>query len=183
LRTCGYDVIEYRSAQQFLNSPPEMRSGCILLDVRMPDVTGLQLQKRLAEMGSILPIVFLSGHGDIPISVEAMKAGAEDFLSKPVSKKALVDAVARALDRYATMHEGELRQKELRALESGLTPRERQVFLLVIKGKQNKQIAHELGATERTIKAHRQKVMSKLRVRSVVELTRIGERLGFGHPT
>lgn len=178
LRTCGYDVVEYRSAQEFLDSPPEMRAGCLLLDVRMPNITGLQLQGRLSEMGSILPIVFLSGHGDIPISVEAMRAGADDFLSKPVSKDKLINAIARALDRYTAAHERKSRQNELQALEAALTSRERQVFLLVIKGKLSKQIAHELGTTERTIKAHRQKIMEKLKCKSVSELVLFGERLG-----
>ena len=179
LRASGFEVREYRSAKEFINSPPEVRSGCILLDVRMPDVTGPQLQGHLKEIGSILPIVFLTGHGDIPTSVEAMKAGAEDFLSKPVSTDKLVDTVTRALGRYNAMHEQQARQNTLRALASGLTPRERQVFLLVIKGKQNKQIAYELGTTERTIKAHRQKVMGKLQCRSLTELIRLGERLGL----
>lgn len=178
LRACGYEVAEYGSAQEFLDAGPEPRSGCILLDVRMPDMSGLQLQGRLAELESILPIVFLTGHGDVPTSVQAIKAGAEDFLSKPVSKNDLVDAVTRALARYEKTHARRYQKDELQKLVASLTPREREVFLLVVKGKLNKQVGHELGTTERTVKAHRQKVMTKLRCHSLAELVRIGERLG-----
>lgn len=177
LRACGFEAIEYRSAQEFLDSPSEVRSGCILLDIRMPDLTGIQLQGILKEMGSILPIVFLSGHGDIPTSVEAIRAGAEDFLSKPVATDKLIEAVTRALGRYNEMHERQFRQNTLRALEATLTPREREVFLLLIKGKLNKQIAYELGISERTIKAHREKIMGKLKCKSASELALFGERL------
>ena len=178
LRTCGFDVIGYRSAREFLDSPPEVRSGCILLDIRMPGLTGIQLQRLLNEMGSILPIVFLSGHGDVPTSVEAIKAGAEDFLSKPAPADKLIEAVNRALVRYDARHEQQSRQNELRTLEATLTPRERQVFLLVIKGKLNKQIAYELGTTERTIKAHRHQIMKKLECNSISELVLFGKHLG-----
>ena len=135
-----------------------------MLDVRMPGLSGPELQARLVEAGNPLPIVFLTGHGDIPTSVQAIKAGAEDFLSKPVSKKTLIDAIQRALVRYEEARERSLRLGALRALVASLTPRESQVFALVVRGKLNKQIAHELGTSERTIKAHRHAIMEKLKV-------------------
>ena len=141
--------------------------------------SGLDLQDRLAKLGHMLPIVFLTGHGDIPASVRAIKAGAEDFLSKPVSKKPLLDAVERALARHESAREHHERLAALRALVATLTPRESEVFALVVRGKLNKQIAYELGTSERTIKAHRHNIMQKLRVRSLAELVLIAERLGI----
>jgi FixJ family two-component response regulator len=143
----------------------------------MPGLNGLDLQARLMERGSTLPIIFLTGHGDIPMSVRAIKAGAEDFLSKPVSKKTLLDAIRRALAQNANARERNTRLHSLRALVKALTPRQREVFALVVAGKLNKQIAHELGTSERTIKAHRQEVMRKLKVRSLVEAVSIAEQL------
>lgn len=175
LRACGFDVKEYGSAQEFLNVKPE--PGCILLDVRMPRMGGLELQSRLAEAASALPIVFLSGHADVPDSVKAMKAGAEDFLSKPVRKAQLVDAITRAFDRCRENSERKSASAALHVLLETLTPREWQVFTLVAEGKLNKQVAHELSTTERTIKAHRQKVMSKLHVKSFAELITFAEHL------
>jgi len=147
--------------------------------VRMPGLSGPQLQERLAELGNRLPIVFLTGHGDIPMSVQAIKAGAEDFLTKPVAREKLVASVERALARDAQQraHDGEL--EALRARVSRLTPRENEVFALVVRGKLNKQIAGELGTAERTVKAHRQKVMEKCEARSLAELVRMAERLGM----
>ena len=173
LRACGFIVKEYESAQEFLSVKPE--PGCILLDVRMPRINGLELQSRLVEAASTLPIVFLSGHAEVPDSVRAMKAGAEDFLSKPVRKAQLLDAITRAFDRFQKNIERESRSAVLRALFESLTPRERQVFSLVAEGKLNKQVAHELSTTERTIKAHRQKVMSKLRLKCFAELITFSE--------
>jgi len=126
-----------------------------------------------------LPIIFLTGHGDIPTTVQTMKAGAEDFLTKPVPKETLVAAIERAVARHQTTREQRDRLSALRALVATLTPREREVFERVVEGKMNKQIGHELGATERTIKAHRHKVMEKMRVQSLAELVSIAERLGI----
>ena len=173
LRACGFAVKEYGSAQEFLSVEPE--PGCILLDVRMPRMGGLELQSRLAEAASTLPIVFLSGHAEIADSVKAMKAGAEDFLSKPVRKAPLVDAITRAFDRFEKNSERESRSAARHALYESLTPRERQVFVLVAEGKLNKQVAYELSTTERTIKAHRQKVMSKLHLKCYAELITLAE--------
>jgi len=159
--------------------PDKNRPGCILLDVRIPGLTGPELQDRLAERGFTLPIIFLTGHGDIPTTVQTMKAGAEDFLTKPVPKETLVAAIERAVARHQTTREQRDRLSALRALVATLTPREREVFERVVEGKMNKQIGHELGATVRTIKAHRHQVMEKMRVQSLAELVSIAERLGL----
>ena len=145
----------------------------------MPGLSGPELQARLVATGNPLPIIFLTGHGDIPMSVRAIKAGAEDFLPKPVSKKMLIDAIQRALARYEEARRQSLRLGALRALVASLTPRESQVFALVVRGKLNKQIAHKLGTSERTVKAHRHAIMQKLKVASLAEAVSIAERLGL----
>jgi FixJ family two-component response regulator len=177
LQAAGYRVTLYRSADHLLEELSKTDVDCILLDVRMPGLSGLDLQDRLAEKGYTLPIVFLTGYGDIPMSVRAIKAGAEDFLSKPVSRKRLLDAIERALARYESTREGSTRLQSLRALVNTLTPRQHEVFVRITMGKLNKQIAHELGTSERTIKAHRQAVMQKLKARSLVEAVSIAEQL------
>ena len=179
LEASGYRVALFDSAEQLLAELAAGEPGCILLDVRMPGLSGPQLQERLAALGNRLPIVFLTGHGDIPMSVQAIKAGAEDFLTKPVAREKLVASVERALARDAQQraHDGEL--EALRVRVSRLTPRESEVFALVVRGKLNKQIAGELGTAERTVKAHRQKVMEKCEARSLAELVRMAERLGM----
>ena len=170
----------YESAKQLLEQlPDDAGPSCILLDVQMPGLGGPELQGRLAELGSTLPIVFLTGHGDIPTTVEAIKAGAEDFLIKPVRKDKLLNAIERAISRHQKTREQLDRLTELKALVGTLTPREREVFKLVVQGKVNKQIAIELGISARTIKAHRQRVMEKVRARSLAELVSIAERLGI----
>jgi FixJ family two-component response regulator len=179
LQASGYNVALYESGNDFLNKPPAAQPGCILIDLRMVGLTGLELQDRLVEGGCILPIVFLTGYGDIPTTVQAIKAGAEDFLSKPVSKEALLKAIQRALAHYEQRRAENDRYLALRSLASTLTPRENEVFALVVRGKLNKQIAYELGTSERTIKAHRHSIMEKLRVRSVAELVSMAERLGL----
>jgi FixJ family two-component response regulator len=179
LRASGYEVAVYESAHLLLKRLPAVEPGCILLDVRMPDLSGPELQARLVELGNALPIVFLTGHGDIPTSVRAIKAGAEDFLSKPVPKKTLLEAVDRALARYAQSREHHDRLAALRALVEAFTLRERQVFSLAVRGKLDKQIAFELGTSERTIKAHRHNIMQKLQVNSVAEAVSIAERIGL----
>ena len=179
LRAAGYQVALYESGDHLLANPPGSGPGCVLLDMRMSGLSGLELQDRLAKVDNILPIVFLSGHGSIPMSVQAIKAGAEDFLSKPVSKATLLGAVERALARYRERREQRDRLDDLRALVATLTPREREVFALVVRGKLNKQIAYELGTSERTIKAHRHAAMEKLKVRSLAEAVAIADRLGL----
>ncbi|MBV9239636.1 MAG: response regulator transcription factor [Xanthobacteraceae bacterium] len=179
LDASGYRVALYDSAEQLLAKLPAGEPGCILLDVRMPGLSGPQLQERLAELGNRVPIVFLTGHGDIPMSVQAIKAGAEDFLTKPVAREKLVAAVERALTRDAQQRAHDSELDGLRARVSRLTPRESEVFALVVRGKLNKQIAGELGTAERTVKAHRQKVMEKCEAQSLAELVRMAERLGM----
>lgn len=178
LRAAGYQISLYESATQLLENLPAATRGCILLDVKMPGVNGPQLQEVLGKIGFELPIVFLTGHGNIPASVRAIKAGAEDFLSKPAPKVVLIEAIERALKRYDDAHERNVRLNVLRECFSALTPRERQVFDLVVRGKLNKQIAHELGTSERTIKAHRHAVMQKFKIASLAELVSIAEMLG-----
>jgi FixJ family two-component response regulator len=180
LQLAGYEVQIYSSAEQFLDQQPNdnNRSGCLLLDVRIPGLSGPGLQARLHEAGSTLPIVFVSAHEDIPTTVQAIKAGAEDFLVKPVDSDRLLPTIERAIARHDVSRklQGELNLQ--RAHIATLTPRERQVFDLVVRGKINKQIAVALGPTERTIKAHRHMVMEKMDVRSLAELVLIAERLG-----
>jgi FixJ family two-component response regulator len=178
LRLSGYDSAPYQSGDELLTHLPECGPGCILLDLDMPKLDGLQLQARLAELETPLPVVFLSGRGDIPTSVKALKAGAEDFLCKPANKKDLLDAVKRAITRDQKTREDRAELASLKARFDTLTPREKQVYSWVVAGKLNKQIAYELNTTERTIKAHRQNMMHKLRTRSVVELLSFAERVG-----
>jgi len=179
LNAAGYGVALYETSQQLLDKPPTKLSDCILLDVQMPDLSGLQLQDRLSKLGNRLPIVFLTGHADIPTSVRAIKAGAEDFLTKPVPKEQLLETIRRALDHAEEVRARSEQVDALLARVASLTPRERQVFALVVRGLLNKQIAHELGTSERTVKAHRHMVMQKCGARSVAELVMIAERTGI----
>jgi len=182
LKLAGYDVATYASAQDLLDRlPDDEKPGCILLDVRIPGLSGPELQNRLTELGSTLPIVFLTGHADTQTTVRAIKAGAEDFLTKPVSPEQLLDAIERALARQEAARSRRSQLESFRALVSSLTPRERQVFDLIVCGRINKQIAHELGTTERTVKAHRHQVMEKMQVHSLAELVSLKERLGMLH--
>ena len=183
LKHAGYDVATYASAQHLLDHfPSDTVLGCILLDVRIPGLSGPELQERLSELGSTLPIIFLTGHPDVRTTVRTIKAGAEDFLTKPVSSEQLIDAIERAMARHETSLSQRHKLDALRELLATLTPRERQVFELMVRGKINKQIAHELGTTERTIKAHRHQVMEKTRVNSLAELVSLAERLGLLDP-
>jgi FixJ family two-component response regulator len=176
LEACGYRVALYESAGQLLAGLAD-GAGCILLDVQMAGLSGPQLQSRLADLGHRLPIIFITGHGDIPTSVQAIKAGADDFLTKPVAKAKLLAAIERALTRDAQRRAQDHELAALRSRLARLTPRESEVFALVVRGKLNKQIAGELGTSERTIKAHRQKVMEKCEAQSLAELVRLAERL------
>ncbi len=180
LGASGYRVQLYESGKAFLERGSSGEAGCILLDVDMPGLTGLQLQEHLAGSGSILPIVFLTGGGDIAMSVRAIKAGAEDFLPKPVVRATLLDAIERAMARCQVALAEQARLADLRQRYQSLTAREHEVFALVIQGQLNKQIAYALGNTERTVKAQRQAVMEKLGASSVAELVRMGLLLGVG---
>ena len=179
LRYAGYEVETYASAQHLLDRlPSESEPGCILLDVRLPELTGPELQERLRELGSTLPIIFITGYPDVRTTVKTVKAGAEDFLTKPISSDQLLQAVGRAVANYNETRGLKNKIDVVRARIAALTPREREVFLLVIRGNPNKQIANALGCTERTIKAHRHRVMEKLQVRSLPELVSLAERIG-----
>lgn len=181
LKKAGYEVATYHSAQQFLAClPDENDRGCILLDVRIPELSGPELQEKLGKLGSTLPIVFLSGYADVSTTVKTIKAGAEDFLTKPVSSEQLLGAIEKAMTHQEAARGLKQKLDVLRAQLGTLTPRERQVFDRVVQGKINKQIAQQLGATERTIKAHRHRVMEKMRVQSLAELVSIAARLGIG---
>ena len=179
LRAAKYEVRGYASASEFLACDPWATPGCILLDLRMPGVSGLDLQQSLARMEERLPVIFVTGHGDIPASVRAMKAGAVDFLTKPVSREALLRAVQNALGVDAKGRAARAVLRELHDRYENLTPREREVLAHVVSGKLNKQIAFDLGAAERTIKAHRASIMEKLQVQSVAELVRLAQELGI----
>jgi RNA polymerase sigma factor (sigma-70 family) len=179
LRAAGYQVFTYETAADLLARLPVAPPACIILDVRLPGMSGPDLQQRLVERGANLPIIFLTGHPDIPVSVRTIKAGAEDFLIKPAAGPQLIEAVERAIasQRSGRAHEEEI--ATLRALFGALTPREREVFQLVVHGRLNKQIAHQLDITERTVKAHRQSVMEKFRAHSLLELAFAAESLGI----
>ena len=180
LKKAGYAVATYPSAQELLDRlPDDTAPGCILLDVRIPGLSGPELQVRLGELGSTLPIVFLTGYGDVPTTVQTIKAGAEDFLIKPVSSGQLLRAVEQAMAHHEATQDVKRKLDVLHAALATLTPRERQVFEYVVRGNTNKKIAQQLGATERTIKAHRHRVMEKTKVQSLAELVSIAERLGI----
>ena len=179
LQLAGYEVQIYSSAEQFMDQQPDdSRLGCLLVDVKIPGLGGPELQARLHEAGSTLPVVFVSAYNDINTVVQTVKAGAEDFLLKPVTSDVLLAAIERAIARHDVSRKLQSELNLLRAHVATLTPRERQVFGLVVQGKLNKQIAFALGPTQRTIKAHRHMVMKKMNVRSVAELVLIAKRLG-----
>jgi FixJ family two-component response regulator len=184
LTKAGYAVATYASAQPLLDRlPSESVPSCILLDVRIPELSGPELQERLSELGSTLPIIFLTGHPDVPTTVRAIKAGADDFLTKPVSSDDLLHAVERAIAHHRVMFGLKTKLDTIRAHIAALTPRERQVFALIIRGNTNKQVARALGCTERTIKAHRHRMMEKMQVQSLAELVSLAERVGVASAT
>ena len=175
----GYRVALYSTAEELLAAAGPALSGCILLDLRLPGASGLELQEQLAERGCTAPVVFLTGHGDVAASVRAMKRGAVDFLQKPVAADELFAAVSAALSRHAAARRQETEINALRALAATLSERQREVWLRVVRGQLNKQIAHDLGIVERTVKLHRAQAMDKLRAHSLADLVRIAERLGL----
>jgi len=179
LRASSLLVSSFRSAAEFLAQRPPEAPGCVIADLRMPGMTGLELQEALAKSDNPLPIVFLSGHGDIPTSVKAMRQGAEDFLTKRAPKEELFAAVQRALERDARNREKRKRQRELHARFDQLTPREREVLTHVLTGQLNKQIAADLGIAERSVKRHRTSLMAKLQVQSVAQLAPLAVEAGF----
>jgi FixJ family two-component response regulator len=179
LASAGFESRTYASAADFLDAiTPEM-SGCIILDVRLPDQNGLELQGALAQRDVALPIIFLTGYGEIPDTVRAIQRGAVDFLTKPVEGTVLLAAVSRALTQEATTRAARARQEDLRRRYERLTPREREVFRHLISGQLNKQVAADLQLAERTIKLHRARVFEKLEVGSMAELARLAVDLGL----
>ncbi len=180
LRAAGFAVTAFASAKEFLAQYDAEAPGCLVLDLAMPAVSGLELQGLLADRGSLLPIIFLTAYGDIPKSVQAMKLGASDFLTKPVNDEDLLAAVRVAIEKNRALRRDEEELSEIRAHLATLTPREREVLEYVVAGKLNKQIAGELGTVEQTVKIHRAHVMQKMRVQSVAELVRLTQRCGIG---
>jgi FixJ family two-component response regulator len=175
----GFTVFTYASGATLLASPRLDEPGCIVLDLQMPGLNGLELQKQLAERAPRLPVVFLTGHGNIASSVHAMKAGAADFLEKSAPGADLLAAVNHALEKHQRQRAEYDRKAALEAKVADLTERETQVFSLMVRGKRNKQIAYEIGTSERTVKAHRRHIMEKLNVRSFAEAVTVADRLGL----
>ncbi len=180
LKAESFTVRGFTSAKAFLESYRAEEGGCLVLDVAMPELNGLELQQRLTHDGVLLPIVFLTGHGDIPMSVQAIKGGAVDFLTKPVKDTDLLRAVRAAVKRAVDQRDLISELASLRQRYSRLTPREREVMEHVVAGQLNKQVADELGTGEHTIKVHRARVMEKMSVESLADLVRAAERLGLG---
>ena len=179
LAAAGYRVALHESAEAFLATAELDAPGCILLDMRMPGLTGLQLQQHLLERRQPIPIVYISGHGDIPSTVLAMKSGAETFLTKPVDADVLLKTIEQAMLRSREEHDRRGQLDALRSRVDSLTPTERKVFAMVVRGTLNKRIAVELGTAERTVKWHRQHIMQKLQAGSLAELVSLAERLGL----
>jgi FixJ family two-component response regulator len=173
VRAAGYEAVGYSSPQAFLREHDPARPGCAILDLTMPELDGLKLQQRLAQEGAERPIIFLSGHGDVPSSVQAMKAGAVDFLVKPVNREKLLSAIELAKSQDDKARQARSERRCIEAKLATLTQREREVLGHVVKGELNKQIAAELGTVEKTIKVHRGRMMAKIGVRSVAELVRL----------
>jgi len=178
MRSVGLRVEAFGSAQEFLSSTRPDAPGCLVLDVRLPGLSGLDLQRQLGEGGIQMPIIFITGHADIEMSVEAMKAGAVEFLTKPFREQVLLDAVQHAIERDRAAHEQRAALAELRDRHQSLTAREQEIMAMVVRGLLNKQIAGELGTTEATIKVHRAKVMHKMQADSLADLIRMAEKLG-----
>jgi len=178
LRVAGLEVLAFPSARDFLEAAEAQTVSCIVSDLRMPEVSGLDLQQTLSASLPHLSMVFITGHNDVPASVTAMKAGAVDFLEKPVKRNDLLDAIDRAVTRTRNLRAANFRLQELKARYETLTPRERQVLALVTAGLLNKQIAVELGAAEKTIKQHRGRMMDKMSAESLADVVIMAERLG-----
>ena len=182
LASDGWATRSFRSAKDFLNELADDTPGCLVLDLLMPEMTGLDLQLELARIGQARPIVFLSGEGDVPTSVRAMKCGAVDFLTKPVESRTLLDAVRRAMERDVSERAAARHVRDVRKRFSSLTAREREVLDGVVAGLLNKQIAAQLGIVEKTVKVHRARAVAKMRARSTAELVRMVESLGGHRP-
>jgi len=179
LRSAGHDAKTFASALEFLDCSHPDSPGCLVLDIKMPKLSGLDLQERLAEKGISFPIIFVTGHGTVPASVKALKAGAIDFLQKPFKDSELLDAVSRGIEKHCRLRQEHKEMEGLRARLDNLTAREREVFRLVVSGMLNKQVAFDLGIAEKTIKVHRARVMEKMGAQSLADLVRFAEKLGI----
>ena len=182
IRSVGFSVQSFASAQEFMKRKPINAPGCLVLDVRLPGLSGLDLQGELNQRGIQLPIVFITGHGDIPMSVRAMKAGAVEFLTKPFRDQDLLDAIGEAIERDCTSKQDGKQLAALRERHASLTEREREVMKLVVSGMLNKQIAARLGNSEVTVKIHRAQAMHKMRAESLADLVKMAEKLGTETP-
>jgi FixJ family two-component response regulator len=178
LRSVGLEVQSFVSSQEFLQSKRPDAPGCIVLDVRLPGPSGLEFQRTLSESNIHLPIIFISGHGDIPMSVRAMKSGAIEFLTKPLPEQELLDAVQTGIERDRARRQEAKVVAELRERFGSLTPREREVLAFVVTGRRNKQIAAQAKLSEMTVKVHRSQIMRKMRAKSLVDLVRMADALG-----
>ena len=174
----GWRPALFSSAQEFLSRAQQPSPSCLILDVNLPDLNGLELQKRIADRGD-MPVIFITGRGDIPMTVQAMKAGAVEFLTKPISAEVLVEAIRSALERSRVSHDERISLQALRDRHATLSPREQEVMALVVRGQLNKQVGGTLGISEITVKAHRGRVMQKMRAKSLPELVTIAARLGL----
>ena len=179
IESVGLAVQTYANPQAFLDDYDPAGSGCLILDVRMPGESGLEVQERLLKDRIQLPVIFLTAYGDVPMTARAMKAGAVDFLEKPFNEQELLEAIQRAVDRDAHQRREHLHQEKVRERVARLTPREREVLQLVVAGKLNKQIAADLGTSEKTIKVHRARVMAKMQAESLAELVVLAQNAGL----
>jgi FixJ family two-component response regulator len=179
IKSAGHQVQTFASAREFLGTRAGEEAACLVLDVRMPDLTGIDLQRQLQTLNRNVPIVFITGHGDIPMSVQAMKSGAVDFLPKPVKDTDLLRAIKQALTRAVHDRTERNELEDIQRRVEKLTPREREVMALVVSGLLNKQIAFELGTVEKTIKVHRARVMEKMQAESLADLVRLAEKVGI----
>jgi len=179
LTEAGYEVVPFASSEEFLNQNPADVCACLLLDIRLPGQSGLGLQARMIRDGIDLPIVFMTGHGDVPMAVKALKSGALEFLTKPIDEDQLLEAIRKALEENKRRQRESMIQLKARQKIKGLTPRERDVFRCVITGAMNKQTAYHLGIAEKTVKIHRGQIMKKLQAVSVVDLVHLAEQAGM----